>query len=359
MSPATDKRLFSVRNFVASNQKSKGKPNIYEFEVFVEVPVQGEFRNGPFMLVPWDTDDGPVGLQRSLVLTIESYLADIVPAGTAPSNAISKGFYHVLTLPEEICALATTLLRRRVTLGALLRANGMPLRVRPQLPRRHDAIIADLDLDELSPSMAQVFGLPVDYHQMFILACRMYQESLSLIDAKPDLAYLLLVSCIEVFVGRLGRRTKETDLAPTLRDALAKCDEGSRAVILEAYLAQDRGVGRNFVEFILEHVGDEFWAASPKITVDKGLIERVELPALLTRIYDARSKLVHEAEPFPPNVLDAPDDKSEIDRRSELTVGEKRWSQKQIIPYARFFERLVQHVLTAFLKKHTSVQATV
>lgn len=352
MSGQGDTRLFSVRNLAESQKGAKASANIYEFEVIVDAPVRGEFAIGPFAMTAWDPDDGPEGTPRSMVLTIDSYLVDVVAPGSA-AKAVGRGFYHSLTLPEEVCALATTLLRKRISLGPLLRANGIPLRIKPQPPRRHDAIVrTELDLDKLEPAMQRVFKLPLEFHQVFILACRMYQEALMLIDSKPDLAYLLLVSCVEVFVGKLGRKTLETDLKDAVKEALARCDEGGRQVLLQEILDLDRGISRNFVAFIIENLDEQFWLQPGRPAPPKR-VEPEELPEILKRIYAARSKLVHEAEPFPPNVLDAPDDESEIDRRPELVIGEKRWSGGQMIPYARFFERLIQHVLVRFLERHS------
>jgi hypothetical protein len=344
-----DKRLYTVRNLVAAEGREPAEqPEVFEFEVYCEAPAHGEFRGGPFSLVPWDAEPSPPGVRRSLLLTIANHLSGDESRVRAPTKA---GFYHGVSMPAEFCALATVILRRRLGLGPVVRAHDVPIRLSAGTRVRHNPLaMGEIKLAELKAGVDALTQLREDYHQTFVLACRMYQEALAVIDDKPDIAYLLLVTAVEVFVAKMGRRTAEADLIPELRDALAKVsDEQARKLLLGRILDLDRGIARNFVSCIVDLVGDEFWDQSPKISTEKGRVDRGELPELLRRIYGQRSKTLHEAEPFPPNIVDPPDGDAEIDRSEEVIVGERRWTHNQIIPYVRFFERLVQHVLVRFL----------
>jgi hypothetical protein len=353
MNGRPDKRLFTLRNLSASEAGGDGH-EVYEFEVFCEVPTNGEFRRGPFALVPWDAEPAPSGFRRSLLLTIANHLPDEhLGASKAPTKG---GFYHGVSMQAEFCALATALLRRRIDLGPLVRARDIPIRVPLTGRRRHNQLVSgEIKLNDLDTALDALRALPEEHHQMFILACRMYQEALTQIDEKPDLAYLLLVSAIEVFVAKMGQRTKESELAPELLAALGKIpDETSRRLVVDRILDLDRGISRNFVAFVVDLVSDDFWNESPNLAVEKGRIEASELSELLYRVYNQRSKTLHEAEPFPPNVMEPPDTDAEIDRSEGISVGQRRWTQSQMIPYVRFFERLVQHVLKRFLAKYAT-----
>ena len=132
------------------------------------------------------------------------------------------------------------------------------------------------------------------------------------------------------------------DLSDDIKDALAKCsDEGARKVLLDRLLTLDRGISRNFVSFIQTHVTEQFWDRSPNIPPDKGRIEPAELAGLLKRIYAQRSKTLHEAEPFPPNVLSPPDDEAEIDRRDRLAAFERNEIEQQLLQVATQTKELV------------------
>jgi hypothetical protein len=355
MTDQSERRLYTIRNAAASVlRESKESPPIYEFEVFSEVPVDGEFIFGPFSLSAWDATP-PTGSRRSLVLRF----ADFLDIKSPLVKSTKGGFYHGISMPDEFCALATALLRRRVLLGPLLRVNDGAIRVSsPSYPPNLDLVKGKIDLSQLASRLEELSRLPSEYHEAFILACRMYQEAVMVIDDKPDIAYLLLVSGVEVFVAKFVPRTSESELSEEIRQALGQCDPESRKVLLRRILELDRGISRNFVSFVNAHVTDDFWSQSPKISTEEGRVTREELPELLKRVYNQRSKTLHEAEPFPPNVLAPPNDYAEIDRRSEITVGERRWTQTQFVPYVRFFERLVQHVLVTFLKTRSNAPAS-
>jgi hypothetical protein len=346
-----DRRLFTIRNLAVSESGlARELAETYEFEVYCEAPAHGEFSSGPLSLLPWDAEPVPAGSRRSLLLTITDHLQD----DPGSPNSTKAGFYHGISMPAEFCTLATVMLRRRIGLGPLVRAHGLPLRVSPSVRRRHNQLIyGSIKLGDLVGGIDLLRRLPDEHHEMFILACRMYQEALALIDEKPDLAYLLLVSSVEVFVAKLGRKTVEGDLAPEIRSALADVgNEAAKKVLLDRVLDLDRGIGRNFVSYVVELVSDEFWQQSPSISIEDGRVDRAELPDLLRKIYNQRSKTLHEAEPFPPNIMDPPDSEAEIDRRPSVAVGQRRWTQAQVIPYVTFFERLVQHVLLQFLLRN-------
>jgi hypothetical protein len=176
---------------------------------------------------------------------------------------------------------------------------------------------------------------------------------LSLLETKPDVSYLLLVPCIEVFVGRLNRRKTREELGPEVVAALDACANNDAARFLEARLLElDRGIAKSFVEFIVEHTTDDFWSASQAAS-HSGQIQRDELERLLKRIYTQRSKTLHEGQPFPPNIV-SPDGVQEIDRREGFAIGEKRWTKADFIPYVGFFERLVHHVVVEFLRRQVT-----
>jgi hypothetical protein len=277
-----------------------------------------------------------------------------MPAEKMESKPTREGFYHGDRLPAEFVALCSLFLRRRVRLGPVVRVKGVPLRVYGRRVRQSAALYQTARLDDLVSHMVTLQKLPEIDHEPFLLACRMYQQALDLLEDRPDLAYLLLVSAIEVFVGRYGKHMEEDDLPQPVRAALAKIpEEDARQVLLRRILELDRGITRNFVQFVLEHTQDSFWQEGTNLPAERGRILKGELPKLLKTIYNQRSLTLHDGEPFPPNVFEPPNDLAEIDRTEEITVEGRRWTASQFLPYPRFFERLVQHVLLTFLDRRT------
>lgn len=357
MSDVKESRLLIVRNLERYRAEPQASQAI-EFEVFAEVPLDGTLSWGPFTLTSWDASPLPEGTRRSYVLRLLDCLtppptAQVTQSSSSGAPATRAGFYHGISMPDEFCTLATVFMRRRVVLGPLMRIKDRAIRVSPRNRPRHSALLTGTSkLSGFTEGLELVEKLSAEHHQLFILACRMYQEALVLLDDKPDLAYLLLVSCIEVFVAKFYPKTTESDLPADIQAALATHpDTAMRDKLSKRLVESDHRISRGFLAFIQQHVSKTFWDESPKIRPEDGRVEENELATLVKRIYNQRSKTLHAAEPFPPNVLDPPDNEAEIDRRKEIRVGSRSWGEAQIIPYVRFFERLVNHVLLEFLRR--------
>jgi len=208
------------------------------------------------------------------------------------------------------------------------------------------------NLNALPDWFQKVEGLRSALHQPFILSVKLYQQALALIEDSPDIAYLNLVSAIEVLSG-------EFDVGPvTLADRDSKLallvaripDEDLRRDIERRSLELERFIGRRFVRFILDHVEEDFWDHADR--PEMGRVESDNLPKLLKRVYAFRSKALHSGEPFPAFVLRPPLMGAEIPFGFSFAQGERQWDEKDYIPYAHFFERLIQHVLLNFLKRN-------
>jgi hypothetical protein len=337
---SSEKRLQFLRNIEAAETDPKRSGKAYEFEVLADVPAHGLMQVGPIAIRPWDLAGSVVGDRHSLIFAMLNLLGpEVGNQGRGP--------------PEEVCAFASVVLRRRISLGPLLRLDDRPMRIPSINAKQSPQLLAGkIDLGDLRSAIERIRSMPDDLHEPFLLACRFYQEALDLLDGKPDVAYLLLVSVIEIFVARLKLRQTEADLSPHITAALARLEPAERVTIVQRLLEVDRGIQKNFVRFVLSHVRQSFWEASPhKLSPAEGRIEQTELEHLLNRIYDQRSRMVHAGEPLPPNIENPPESFAEIDRSMEVTALGRKWRQSEFLPYVRFFERLVQHVLMTFLER--------
>jgi hypothetical protein len=339
-----DGRLLFVRNIEAADAGRSGR--VYEFELVADVPAHGAFHAGPMWIRPWDFAESAIGRRHSLILSIQDLLGE-------PGN-------HVRGPPQEICAFASVVLRRRIALGPLVRRDDKPMRVAVVGTAQSPQLLeGKIGLADLAPAVDRLRALPEHLHEAFLLSCRFYQEALELLDTKPDVAYLLLVSAIEVFIAKLGLRQAEEDFAVNIKDALLAVPEPHRAVLVKRLLEVDRGIQKNFVKFMLDYITPAFWERSSKhLSPADGRIEEHEIGDLMIRVYSQRSQMVHAGEPLPPNIVNPPETAAEIDRSAEVSALGRRWTQAEYLPYVRFFERLVQHVLVAFLERQTGGAAT-
>jgi len=115
-------------------------------------------------------------------------------------------------------------------------------------------------------------------------------------------------------------------------------------------LNRERFINRKFVSFILSHIDDDFWKYKGRSKTAR--IEPDELPELLKRIYDQRSRTLHAGEPFPIAIF-LPPSPIGAEKMTGLAMASrgKLWKKKDFIPYPHFFERLVNFVLKTFLLK--------
>ncbi len=191
------------------------------------------------------------------------------------------------------------------------------------------------------------------YHQRFILSARLYHRAISSIDEQPDMAYLDLVSAIETLSQY--HELEDLKLSDLNNKKLTKLvDQVSPTELKEkiqsAILKSNRFIKRKCVAFIFENLDESFWTDQRRPTI--GRIQKGDLPQLLERIYDQRSKTLHNGDPFPGYIFYNSSVGEEISSSLGITMGEKHWNPKDFIPYPHFFERLVNHVLKNFLEKH-------
>lgn len=86
--------------------------------------------------------------------------------------------------------------------------------------------------------------------------------------------------------------------------------------------------------------------------------EDVKWLGILKRIYNQRSQTLHAGEPFQPHVFNLIPISSTIEIPRWFygyISGDRRWYEKDFIPYPHFFERLVNEVLKSYLKTNSKI----
>ena len=327
--------------------------NTVEYEVITDTRIAGELHYKSCRFSMWDFDDFKPGEKRSLCLRLplKSYTIDELHDQANISE--KAGNYNGLTAADEIVSLASLFLRCRLELGESIRSNDTPRRYKNKPSIQIDIHLVtekERNLNYLGEFFDKVYKLDPKLQQRFILAVKMYHQAILIIEKHPDLAYLNLISAIEVLCQ------DHTVEIPTLSEINNKLEELINKIddlelcnnIKNTILKREHFIKRKFVRFICDNIEDFFENCHhPK----NGKVKKEDIELLLKKIYDQRSKTLHTGEPFPPFALSAPLFGSEIDFSYSMSIGEKKWEREDYIPHVHFFEKLVNHVIKTYIDK--------
>jgi len=350
-----DKRLYFIRNIEALKDVDV-QTQVTEYEIIADSDIVGSLTYDPYKCSIWEFSSKYEGEERKLCLRVREKVYPAVYQPKKPEEY--SGFYHGGSIAEEFVYLASLFLRRRLELGPIVRWNDVPHFISKRKEwLDKQLILGKSSLHNLTDWFQLTEGLNRIYHQRFILATKFYHRALSLIDDQPDMAYIDLVSAIETLSRDfdIGNVTIADLNNQKLEKYVSAIDDaGLRSniekVIVKAYSFSKR----RFKDFILDYTEETFWADQKRPV--HGKIKCEELASLLGRIYDQRSKTLHNGEPFPAYIFSIPINGEEISSSLGISKGEKRWDTKYFIPYPHFFERLVNHVLKTFLRRNQIVR---
>ncbi len=212
-----DRRMYFIRNIENLKDESVESHKI-EYEVSVDGHTVGECNLlGLYYFTIWEISYKKDGEKRKLCLRIKEkqYSEDDNPWKIADK----KGFYHGGDIADEILALSSLFLRRRFKRGPKVRWNDKPmLFLKPEEWIDKPLITGKRKLTDLPYWFGLATRLDNNLHQKFILAVRLYYQSILLIEEQPDIAYLNLVSSIETLcqnqdIGRIELRDLDVGLA--------------------------------------------------------------------------------------------------------------------------------------------------
>ena len=347
-----DKRLYFIRNIEAI-KKGDTDIHIIEYEIITDTHIVGKLKYGPYYFTLWEYGLKQKGEERKLCLRIHERAFPSVYQPEKPPQR--SGYYHGGSIADELVYLASLFLRRRFILGPIVRWNDEPSLFSKDKTKWLDKqlITGKSNLEELTEWLQLAEGLDKNFHQRFILAARLYHRAILFIEEQPDMAYLDLISAIEILSNDhdIGNLTLADLDNPKLENYVRSVDnEELRCNLEENIVKLRRFIKRRFIAFMLCHTEESFW--TEKERPQHGKIQRKDLARLLGLIYKQRSKTLHNGEPFPAYIYSTPPRGEEISSSLGISKGEKMWEPKEFIPYPHFFERLVNHVLKTFLKRH-------
>lgn len=349
-----------------------------EYEVGTDANIVGsKLTYKGYHLSLWDLNVHRRGQTRLLCLRIEQ--EERLPPMFSP-------------LAQRFISLVSLFLRRRLILGPITRFDDKPCRYASLgnildttldlEPPSHEyvdgEIVRDRDpqtnLQDLKEWLPLVDNLNEGVYDRFISASNLYSKALELIEVRPDVSYLNLVSAIETVAKDvdIGKPTVD-DLQEGWEDLIIKLDDEELRQTFTQKLVEERFFRRKFREFIKQYIlNDEcFWNYEGR-PQPQSRINVNNLDKLLNNIYDQRSRTLHSGELFPdyifsraslPGLERYPETlyvgkriqpgyspMEEIPGGLAIMCGGRTWKSKDFIPYPHFFERLVNHVLKNYLK---------
>jgi hypothetical protein len=200
-----------------------------------------------------------------------------------------------------------------------------------------------------------------DTTQAVLSALNFYQSALSLVTLNPSVAYTSLISAIECIAGYhyYDRPYNFEELqkfkgAGRVMDRISKVP-GTESLVTELkkeLVRVERFVGNKFVTFFEEFLPDQFWAMPDELYPYPPLfppINRENVMLCLKSAYEARSKFVHEGQPFPSYVDFGVRAHSSTDILPEVaSLKDKR----RFVPPLAWFERITHAVIVEYMYRY-------
>lgn len=323
--PGTDESLNvpSVQNW---KLKKSGFPQLAttEYPLFSDVHLTGNIHkeDWPYAFlntIPHKHEPGLVN--HSITLRIHEYSYSKTPDFSETDSSL----YHGGLIQDEIAALASLCLGARVKAGGMNRifdsTTSDPLG-RPVEWDRKSAPILSLDRDRLvipeitgTRSLNDLMpfeSLPVLSTKRsiaLIRAARFYQDALWIVESEPSLAWLMLVSAIEIAANewRAENGTAQQrlmDSKPELAAGLAERGGAPLIKFVAEQIEHTLGATKKFIDFSL------CFLPPPPLPrpnqFDQISWNRSPLKKILGTVYGYRSNALHGGTPFPAPMCDPP-----------------------------------------------------
>ena len=258
------------------------------------------------------------GLGRDFVETLALRVRTHLPASVPNMSATDTSRYHGGWLADELAALCGLLMGIRLRPGGVSRDfyRGDPLgrpradvdRPPSPLPGRYKSPIIPraFEHQDIGAALLPLFNsyplLSPPEAISLIRGARLHQDGLWLAEGQPALAWLLFVSALEVVsvhhqASTFSREQILKDWKPKLHSDLDKAGGLPLISKVAKHLERQLDAGKRLLAFI-----ETFRPPSPpRPSGDHYAIswEWANLEAALKRIYDYRSRALHDGTPFP------------------------------------------------------------
>jgi hypothetical protein len=275
--------------------------------------------------------------------------------------------YHGGWLADELCALCSLAMGIRFKSGGVSRdfwngdAQGSPradTEAPPSpLPRRQRPWVVPIArgshniADALVPRLSSYPRLGPLEAIALVRSARLYQDAIWIAESEPELAWLLLVSAVEVVATHHQLETSSpTDLVrislPALRDDLLEAGGEALLARCAEHLSRHLRATNRFLSFLREFMPPE--PSRPQEKVAAVSWNPGDMRAALSMIYGYRSLALHDGTPFPRPMCDPPSFGDWYNERpSCLAAGyaDGAWSAEDMPMLLHLFEYIARGAL--------------
>ena len=364
----------------------ENKPSLgaYEYLMYTDARLTGEVADGLepyrfFNLVPVEMRKGRV---RAAVALRVSLHADFRMLSPSMGETTNRSLYHGGGMEDELAALASLKCGVRFRIAGLTRRFDIEddpqgrLEAYPNLPEPTSIMsdtrnIAGLSVPGfvLDSATGDHSMMPIKEIKTFVLlspehatdlvrAARLYQDALWTVESEPNLAWLMLVAAIETAANSFYS-TEKPPLErlrisrPELVKSLEKAGGKELATLVADEFAGSIGATKKFVDFLIA-----FLSQPPQVRPKGMQVEWTEsnLKVVFRRIYDYRSRALHDGIPFPAPMCMPPrlghPLQGEVAEEKPLglghSIGIHAWQEKDTPILFHTFEYIARNALNAW-----------
>lgn len=349
--------------FIREIEDVRLKENIAEFEYASESHIGGELKyaNNNIIFRLFSIDQDRNGLQNYVLRLTSSRPREY----SEWDEATTDGYYFEGGDSEEIISLFALFFRKRffrisytyraIDGSPVLKDNADFSYIRPD--KESDPFLfepADKNGVDLGDFLDNVRKLKNSLHSTFANSVRLYAMAIREIGTNDELAFIHLVSAIEV-LSKDYELLEGDDPVMTHISQINTCFEKSRIpsnVIEDVKNSLNNRKSRlKFTRFIQKYHGGHI-LERPVDGEIKNKIYLDDLENALKRIYTARSKFLHEGSAMyksrPRSTINGADYDSSLGQR----IDNRIFNTKELLPLISFFEKLVSVCLMNYLKKN-------
>lgn len=315
----------------------------FEVAFYTDARITGEESGagldlGPYELLNTVPTEEAFGLLRPhVILRYQDHSPAEPPLPDMTETDVSR--YHGGTLTDELAAVLSLSLGIRLRPGGIIRhywpvagslgspraesrANLPSLVVRGRAPVI-PTILGPRGLNEAELLQTLPDLRPADAVAL-IRAARLYQDSIWISDSEPALAWVFMVSSVEVAANHWFQR--ELDPVETLREnkpelANKLSDKGSADLLASVAdeFANTMKTTTKFIRFLIAHKPDP--PAPRPHESGQHRWSQTALRESFSKVYDHRSRALHDGTPFPLPMCGVPFKHQEWEAPSEIPTG--------------------------------------
>ena len=307
------------------NASDANTPTVVEYPFYSDAHITDEFIDGlgPYSFlntVPFPCSPGVVN--APIMLRAEIHLPQSLP----DMSKTDESLYHGGSFVDELAALTSVALGIRIRAGEESRRfepgrdpHGKPsdfrfepkptVHVQPNRPILPSVAIGQHPMSQLE-IMKSIPRIKSDRYVNLIRACRSYQDALWIAESEPNLAWLMFVSALEtaandVHTTDASPEERLRDAKPDLAELLEKHGGDELVHKVAGSIVHTLGATKKFIDFTMQFMPDKP-DQRPDHESRRVKWSESELKKILRKVYEYRSRALHDGKPFPAPMLRSP-----------------------------------------------------